>query len=169
MIGFPVDKLLDEQACYDFLVGHLHPGGMKCPDGHPLPPGAAPHDRSRAPILDYRCKQCGRVFNLFTDTLWQKTRYRCSQIIQIVRGFAQGVPTFHLARELDLDRGTLLKRRHELQALLEEARPKEPLADAVTEADEMYQNAGEKRYAASRPPGSSPSTGQQGPRARNLG
>ncbi|MCS3679367.1 hypothetical protein GGP72_003319 [Salinibacter ruber] len=46
--------------------------------GHELPNDQAPHDRRRAPIMDYRCRECGAVFNIFTDTVWSKTRYDCS-------------------------------------------------------------------------------------------
>jgi len=87
---FPLDTLLDEQACYDFLLQVLHPDGLACPHGHPLAPNQAAHDRHRAPIMDYRCRCCGAVFNLFTNTLWSKTRYRCSTIVLIERGIAQG-------------------------------------------------------------------------------
>ena len=118
MMQFPLDTLLDEQACYDFLLQLLHPNGLACPQGHPLPRAQAPHDRHRAPIMDYRCRRCGAVFNLFTGTLWSKSRYRCSTIVQILRGIAQGTPTKHLAAELHLDRGHLLERRHQIQALL---------------------------------------------------
>ena len=149
-MSFPIDHLLDQQACYDFLVRHLHPQGLRCHNGHPLPAQAAPHDRHRVPILDYRCKSCGNVFNVFTGTAWQKTHYTCSQIVQILRGFAQGIPTLHLATELGIHRPTLLYRRHRMQAALLEARPHPPMFAGVVEADEMYQNAGEKRDAASR-------------------
>lgn len=120
MLLFPLDEVLDDQACYDFLLRTLHPDGLHCPSGHALPRGQAPHDRHRAPILDYRCRTCGAVFNLFTGTVWAKSRYRCATIVQILRGIAQGVPTKHLAEELGIDRGQLLERRHQLQALLEQ-------------------------------------------------
>ncbi len=99
MMQFPLNTLLDEQACY-------------------APPQQAPHDRHRAPILDYRCRRCGAVFNLFTHTLFSKTRYRCSTIVLLLRGIAQGTPTKHLAAELGIDRGHLLERRHDIQAVL---------------------------------------------------
>ena len=118
MMQFPLNTLLDEQACYDFLLHVLHPGGLACPHGHRLPPEQAPHDRHRAPIMDYRCRMCGAVFNLFTNTLFSKTRYRCSTLVLILRGIAQGTPTKHLAAELDIDRGHLLSRRHAIQAVL---------------------------------------------------
>ncbi len=120
MLEFPLTELLDEQACYDFLLRTLHPDGLHCPYGHPLPLDQAPHDRHRAPIMDYRCRQCGAVFNLFTGTIWSKTRFRCATIVQILRGIAQGVPTKHLAAELGIDRSHLLQRRHQIQALVEQ-------------------------------------------------
>jgi len=45
---------------------------------------------------------------------------------------------------LGLDRKHLLERRHQIQTLAEQACPREALVDAVVEADEMDQNAGEK-------------------------
>ena len=61
-----------------------------------------------------------------------------------MRGFVQGIPTLQLAQELGLDYGTLLKRRHQVQRLALENKPTDPLPDAETEGDEMFQNAGEK-------------------------
>ena len=39
MLRFPLDGLLDEQACYEFLLRILHPDGLHCPHGHPLAVG----------------------------------------------------------------------------------------------------------------------------------
>lgn len=120
MLRFPIGDLLDEPRCYEFLLESLHPTGLACPTGHPLPPAQAPHDRHRAPIVDYRCRRCGAVFNLFTGTPWSKSHFPCSTIVLILRGIAQGTPTKHLAEELGIDRGHLLGRRHAIQALLEQ-------------------------------------------------
>ena len=106
MLQFSLDETLDEQVCHNFLLRVLHPDGLHCPHGHPLPGSQAPHDRHRAPILDYRYHTCGAVFNLFNGTVWAKSRYRCATMVQILRGIAQGVPTKHLAEELGIDRGT---------------------------------------------------------------
>ena len=144
MIRFPLSELLDEQECYDYLLRTLHPDGLCCKHGHPVPPDQAPHDRSRAPILDYRCRQCGNVFNLFTNTVWEGTHYSCRTIVLIMRGFVQGTPTLQLADELGLDYGTLLERRHRIQQIGLDHQPTDSLPDDVTEADEMFQNAGEK-------------------------
>jgi len=115
MMEFPITELMDEQACYGFLLGVLHPQGLHCPAGHKVARGQAPHMSDRAPLVDYRCRTCGKVFNLFTGTLWSGPHYSCRQVVLIVRGFAQGVPTLHLAKELQLDYETVLTRRHSWQ------------------------------------------------------
>ena len=117
-MDFPIHELLDEKRSYQALLQWLHPEGLRCPHGHALPTGQAPHDSHRAPILDYRCRDCGAVFNLFTGTVFLKTRLPCSKIVLILRGFSQGTSTAQLARELMLDRGNLLELRHRAQERL---------------------------------------------------
>ena len=141
---FPIDELMDEGLCYQFLLGALHPAGLCCPAGHPVLANQTPHDRHREPLVDWRCLTCGKVFNLFSGTPLQGIRYALSRLVMILRGFCQGVPTRHLARELEASRRNLLKLRHRVQALVYERFPLTSLEDEVTEADEMYQNAGEK-------------------------
>ena len=123
MIVFPIQSLMDEQACYDYLLSVLHPHGLHCPQRHPLPADQGAHDRQRAPVVDYRGKTWGAVFKLFTNTIWSKTRYSGATSVLIVRGVAQGGPTAHLARELGIDRTHLLEHRHEMQTLLEPRLP----------------------------------------------
>lgn len=144
MMRYSIGEILNEKQCYDYLSKTLHPDGLHCPDGHSLPPDQAPHDRHRDPLFDYRCKICGKVFNIFTDTIWSGSRYSCITIVLILRGIVQGVPTMHLAEELGIDRTHLLKIRHKIQKWAEEHLPRSPLPDTKTEADEMYQNSGEK-------------------------
>ena len=74
----------------------------------------------------------------------QGTRRRPSQLILILRGFAQGVSTARLARELGRARMKRLAFRHSLQDNSPIAADRSPLPDGEVEADEMYQNAGEK-------------------------
>jgi hypothetical protein len=84
------------------------------------------------------------------QTRLDHTHRRSSEIVLILRGIAQGTSTARLARELDRDRGVLLQLRHGLQQNAALQCPQTPLLDEVAEADEMYQNAGEKRHSASR-------------------
>lgn len=118
MMKFALTDLLDEKACYEYLVQALHPAGLACPHGHPLPLDQAPHSRHRVPVVKYKCRQCGSVYNLFTGTILTKTRWRCSVIVQLLHAIVAGTPTLHLAQELGVDRKHLARRRHQMQALL---------------------------------------------------
>ena len=145
MMRFPITNLLDENVCFQALLNVLHDGVLKCPKNHPLPVDQQPHDRGRRiAISKFKCRKCGKVFNLFTGTIWCGTHHDCRTIILIMRGFAQGIPTLHLAKELKLDFSTLLDRRHRIQELGLEHKPTDALSDEQTEADEMFQNSGEK-------------------------
>jgi transposase-like protein len=158
-MDFPISELMDEDACYQKLVGWLHPDGLACPRC-----GARDrlgvHRRHRAPVLDYRCAACKRVFNAFTGTLLQGTQRRPVALVLILRGVAQGASTARLARELGCDRRELLDFRHRVQHAAWLSRDRGRLADRVVEADEMYQNAGEKRGAAHRPARPAATAGQ---------
>jgi transposase-like protein len=167
-MDFPITDLMDEDACYAKLVSWFHPGGIACPRCHRADRMQV-HRRHRSPVLDYRCGHCRRVFNAFTGTALQGTKRRPAQLVLIVRGIAQGVPTAQLARELDCDRSELLALRHRLQDLAHRNRDRMPLDDQVLEADEAYQNAGEKRCAPSRPRGHAPASGEQATWPRHLG
>jgi transposase-like protein len=165
-MDFPLTGLMDEGACYERLVEALHPDGLPCPrcGGDRL----GVHRRHRDPVIDYRCRDCRRVFNLFTGTALQGTSRRPSELIQILRGIAQGAPTARLARELGCDRMKLLELRHKLQAHAVAGLDPAALPDPVVEADECYVNAGEKSHPASRPGGPAAAPGQQAPRARDV-
>jgi transposase-like protein len=166
-MDFPIADLLDEAACYDYLVRLLHPAGLACPRC-----GCGDlrvHRRTRDPVLDYRCPRCRRVFNAFTNTALHKMQYRPSRIVLILRGIAQGTPTARLARELGVSRPHLLGIRHRLQAGALARRDAAPLEDREVEADELYQNAGEKRRPARRGGRPAPAARQQVARAGVVG
>jgi transposase-like protein len=168
-MDFPIADLLDERACYERLLGVLHPRGLGCPrcqDRARL----GVHRRRRDPVLDYRCGACGCVFNAFTGSALRGTSRSCRHLLLALRGVCQGVPTAQLARELGCDRGRLLGLRRRLQGFAAQAAAEQlPLTDAHAEADELYQNAGEKRHRTPRPRRPAPAAGQQAARARHLG
>ena len=142
-MDFALNDYLDEDACYAQLVALLHPDGLSCPGcGERQRLGI--HHRHRAPVLDYQCGTCGRVFNAWTGTILQGTHRRPAQLLMILRGIAQGTPTAQVARELGCDRRHLLQWRHRLQEHARLGLDRNPLGDDVLEADEMYQNGGKK-------------------------
>jgi transposase-like protein len=167
-MDFPIADLMDEGACYARLVQRLHPEGLACPRCR-CSDGMKVHRRDREPVVDYRCGRCRCVFNAYTGTALRGTKRRPVALMLILRGFAQGVPTAQLARELECDRVELLRFRHRLQDLAFRNRDLDPLDDEVLGADEAYQNAGEKRGAAPRPGRPAATAGEQAARPRDLG
>jgi len=96
-MDFPIGELMDEEVCYAKLVQALHPAGLACPRCKTADQITV-HRRHRAPVLDYRCWSCRRVFNAFTGSALQGTKRRPGELILILRGISQGVPTAQLAR-----------------------------------------------------------------------
>ncbi len=106
--------LQDESACYARLLQALHPEGISCPSCQ-AHQGLYVHRRHRAPVLDYRCTSCGRVFNAWTGTALQGTHRRPSEIVVILRGIAEGISTAQIARQLGCQRSHLIQLRHRLE------------------------------------------------------
>lgn len=148
MLSFPIQELLDEASSYEYLLRILHPDGLHCPNGHALPAGQKPHERKRTPVVNYRCRECGKVYNAFTDTVLSGTHYDCRTIVLLLRGVTQGKSSRLLAHELEIDYSTVLKWRHRFQeqAIVpteEEALPDEK-AEGHPKGTRLFQNAGEK-------------------------
>src|SRR5947209_9576438 len=142
-MDFPIQEFMDEDACFRFLLDLFHPAGLRCPRCH-AQDGFAIHRYVREPLLDDRCTACGRVFHAWTGTVFQGTHDRPSTLILIIRGFARGVSTAQLARELGCSRRNLLKLRHNYRTISKSGLDREPLKDTGVEADERYQDAGGK-------------------------
>ena len=102
----------------------------------------AVHRHRRPPVLNYRCGHCRRVFNTYTGTALHGVKRGPVELVLIVRGIAQGVPTAQLASELECNRLELLNLRRRLQDLAFRNSDRMPRDDEVLEADEAYQNAG---------------------------
>lgn len=165
-MDFPIIDLMDQEGCRQKLFDLLHPEGSACPRCGACE-GLNVHRRHPdSPVIDYRCKECRRVFNMFTGTSWQGTHLSPAKILLILRGIAQGTTTAKLAREVGISRQHLLILRHKIQARALDAADRSPLPDDQTEADEMDQNAGEKRCSTHRPRRSaaSPREPKEGPR-----
>ena len=142
---FPITDLMDEQASMKWLLRHLHPRGLRCPQCQANLQRARPFRTSRRTRLtDYRCRDCGIVYNLYTGSVFAHKQLRPRQVILLLRGVCKGEPSTAISEELKVTWRTV----HELRRLLHENAyrllPETPLCDADTETDELFQNAGEK-------------------------
>jgi hypothetical protein len=86
---------------------------------------------------------------LLTGTVFAKTRQRPATLVLLLRGLAKGEPTARLARELGVSRKQLHTLRQRIQANLNATAPTGGMTGTAFEADELYQNAGEKKHASS--------------------
>jgi transposase-like protein len=146
MIDFPMTELLDECVCTMWLERHLHPGGLKCRHC-----GSAKRRlfREQRHFPAYRCRVCNGYYTLLTGTIFEKSQQRPATLVLLLRGIAKGEPTARLARELGLSRKQLHTLRQRIQANLNDTAPTDAMTGTAFEADELYQNAGEKKYAPS--------------------
>ena len=159
MLDFPLESLMDEAACLNWLEKHLHPQGLKCPRCGATQRRVA---KQGGHFPAYRCKDCDRYHTLLTDSAFAKTRQRPSTLVLLLRGLCKGESTSRLSRELGITRkqvGTIRKR---LQANLFACLPENVMeGEAAFEADELYQNAGEKKRQARSRSGPAASARQQ--------
>ncbi len=148
MIDFPITDLFDDSLCLVWLERHLHPDGFVCPQC-----GSAHRRRFRAQgYYDaYRCRACNGYYTLLSGTAFEGSRQRPATLVLLLGGIAKGESTARLARELHLSRQTVHTLRQRLQTNLNDTAPTDPMHGQTFEVDEIYQNAGEKKYAASRP------------------
>ena len=161
-MDFPIADLMDEDACYAKLVALAPPRRP----GLPALRRRATAWASTAATAP-RCSTTAAAAAAGSST--PSPARPCtgpsggpSQMVLILRGFAQGVPTAQLARELGCDRSELLGCGTGSRRLAWRGLDRTPLGDATVEADEVYQNAGEKRRAAPRPGRPAAAAGQQG-------
>lgn len=147
MIDFPMTELLDDSVSLMWLERHLHSGRLHCPRCGSTARRLC-HAQGHFPA--YRCRACEGYYTLLTGTVFAKSRQRPATLVLLLRGMAKGEPTARLARELGLSRTQLHTLRQRLQANLNATAPTGVMSGTAFEADELYQNAGEKTYAPSR-------------------
>jgi transposase-like protein len=165
MIDFPIAELLDDSICMLWLERHLHPDGLKCPHCRSMERRVF---REQGHFPAYRCRACDGYYTLLTGTVFEKTRQRPATLVLLLRGIAKGEPTARLARELGLSRKQLHTLRQRIQTQVNATAPTDTMAGTTFEADELYQNAGEKKHTASRPHRSAPPARQSAQRTRHL-
>jgi transposase-like protein len=154
MIDFPIADLFDDSLCLLWLERHLHPHGFVCPHC-----GSANRRlfRRQGHYDAFRCRDCDGYYTLLSRTVFEGCRKRPAVLVLLLRGITKVEPTARLARELQLSRQTVHSRRQQIQTNLNESAPTDTMEGQTFEVDEIYQNAGEKKYASSRPARSTPS------------
>src|SRR5262249_29455976 len=75
--------VLHEDRSLEVLEAWLPPRGLRCPKCRRKGTWGI-HRRNRAPVFDYQCRKCGRVFNVFTKTPLQKTARKPSELVTIL-------------------------------------------------------------------------------------
>jgi hypothetical protein len=145
-MDFPITDLMSEKASEEWIMEYFHPHGLACPHC-----GAAGAEASefrttrKSELTVYRCRRCRGIYNLSSGTIFEARHLRPGQVVLLIRGVLKGARAATLAGELSLSRMTVTELRHLIQAKAALLQPEQPLSDNGVEADELFQNAGEKR------------------------
>lgn len=156
---------MDDSLCLMWLERHFYPEGWVCPHCASTDRRAF---RPNQKFPAYRCGACRRYSTLLSGTAFAKTRQTPSTVVLLVRGVSRGEPSAQLSRELDLSYRQTLTLRHRLQQNMADSAPSGTMEGTEFEADELYQNAGEKKYAASGRRRPTATTSQQSARDRHV-
>jgi len=144
MLDFPIVDLFDDSLCLLWLERHLHPNGVVCPHC-----GSADRRwfRSQGSVDAYRCRAGDGYYTLLTGTVFEATRQRPATLVLLLRGIAKGESTARLARTVGMSRQQVTTLRQRMQRTVNDSAATAPMAGQVFEVDELYPNAGEKKYA----------------------
>ena len=145
-MDFPVLEICHDELGEIWVEKYFHHGQLKCPGC-----GAA-KDRAgiagytkRSHVVQYRCRPCRGVYTVYSGTVFAHKQLRPAQAVLLLRGICKGESTASLARELGVKYDTVLAVRRAIHRNAQTLQSTKPLPEDVTETDEMFQNAGEKR------------------------
>jgi hypothetical protein len=151
-MDFPISNLMSEKASEEWILEHFHPDGLKCPHCGAVWAEAFEFRTTRKSQLTvYRCKRCQGIYNLYSGTIFEARHLPPQEVVLLVRGVLKGESAATLARELGHSKATITPLRHLIQANAAQLQSEARLPDQVVEADELFQNAGEKKRRALRP------------------
>jgi transposase-like protein len=144
-MDFPILEICEDELGEAWLRKYFHPRGLHCPECD----ASVKHARvfgytRRSHVTRHRCRQCQTVYTVYTGTVFANKQLRPAQVILLLRGVCKGESTASLSRELGLAYDTVHHVRRDLHANAIRLQPDTALPDAITETDEMFQNAGEK-------------------------
>jgi hypothetical protein len=82
----PDQATLDDQMALDLCTSLFHPSGLCCPRCSGRDYNI--HRRRRPHTPDYKCKDCGKVFNYWSNTVFCGTHFRPSEVFFLLVGLA---------------------------------------------------------------------------------
>ena len=168
-MDFPLLAICDDELGETWLRKHFHPKGLRCPKCGARVKQARPFGQTRrSHVTIHRCRLCRARYTVYTDTVFANKHLRPAQVILLLRGVCKGESSAGLSRELHLAYDTVHHLRQQLQTNARRLQPDTPLPDAITESDEMFQNAGEKRQKTWQSRRSPAAAGQQTQRSWDL-
>src|SRR5262245_15220908 len=132
---FPITDLLDDAGSAQWLAGHFHPRGFGCPHCKAGVEQAREVRSSKRGLIDYRCKPCARVYNLYSGTVFAGCGLSARQAGLLIRGVCKGESSTTLAEELGVCRSTVHLLRQKLQANGSTILAQGALLDVDTETD----------------------------------
>jgi transposase-like protein len=150
-MDFPILTICDDELGEVWLQKHFHPQGLCCPKcGAKAKQARVFGHTRRSHVTRHRCRQCQTVYTVYTATVFANKQLRPAQVILLLRGVCKGESTGSVSRELHLAYDTVHHLRQQIHTNAMRLQPDTPLPDGVTETDEMFQNAGEKRHKTQR-------------------
>ena len=145
-MDFSLLEITDDSLAEQRLQKYFHPKGLQCPWCNARVEQARWFRQTqRSHVTRYRCRHCDKGYTVYSGTVFASKQLRPTQVILLLRGICKGESTACLARELQLAYDTVHHLRQQIQSNAMRLQPETPLPDAVTETDELFQNAGEKR------------------------
>jgi transposase-like protein len=160
-MDFPIANLMSEKASTEWILEHFHPNGLRCPHcGAAWAEASAFRTTRKSQLTVYRCKHCHGIYNLYSGTIFAARHLPPQEVVLLVRGVLKGESAATLAREMGRSKTTITALRHLIQTQAAQLQPETPLADQVVEADELFQNAGEKKRRTFRPARPAASSGE---------
>ena len=88
----------------------------------------------------YKCKNCGRLFNDLTNTIFERHKLPINEMVYIILNMPHK-STKEISEDLGRDRKSVLNFVHEVQKISGKLSPK---LEDIVEIDEIYIHAGDK-------------------------
>src|SRR5258708_9022988 len=115
-MDFPLLEITDDALAEQWLQKYFHPHGLHCPTCRAeLQLARFLGKTRRSHVTQQRCRQCQKVYTVYSGTLFANKQLRPTQVILLLRGICKGESSASLARELELAYDTVHHLRQQIQ------------------------------------------------------